>query len=115
MLHSSFTLSVMRHLQHYLFRYHLNTACQIHLALSNARFWLARWTTKKFVEGTVRHSQPLRVAEILVVHAKAAILPDFQQLIFDLTDELRLPVRSESHYFVLAAINFESGVISEGA
>src|SRR6266850_2231850 len=114
-LHSCFFVGKLRHLQHHFFRYHLNTAGEIHLSLSDSRLRISRWAAKKFGKRAVSHSQTLRITEELVVHLEAAVFPNLQQLIFNYRDIFWFSIWRQSHHFVLAAVDLEPGVVSEGA
>ena len=50
-----------------------------------------------------------------MVHANTAVFANFSNVVFDQADVFRFAVRRQAHYFVFAAVNFEAGVISEGA
>ena len=50
-----------------------------------------------------------------MIHANAAVVADFGELILDKRNILRLAVGRQAHHFVFAAVDFESGVISKGA
>ena len=46
---------------------------------------------------------------------ETSVLANLQQIILDCLDVLRLAIRSKPHDFVLATVNFESGVVGESA
>ena len=108
-------MNITRHLQHHFFGDHLNAAREVHLALRDWRLGFSRRATKEFVERAVSHAQALRVVEVVLVELDAAVVANLEQMIFDRVDVLRFAVRRESHHLVLAAVDFESGVVSERA
>src|SRR6266446_2883629 len=50
-----------------------------------------------------------------MVHFQTTVIANFQQLIFDKRNVFWFAVRREAHHFVFAAVNSESGVVSERA
>src|SRR6478735_5976306 len=55
------------------------------------------------------------ITKVLMVHFQTAVIANFQQLIFDKRNVFWLAIRREAHHFVFAAVNSESGIVSECA
>src|SRR6266545_3722842 len=114
-LHVCLFVNMADHLEHDFFSNSLDAARQIHITLGYLCFRLARSAFEETIESPVSHSQALRVAEVLVVHAKAAVFANLGEVIFNQRDVFRLAVWRQAHHFVFAAVDFESGVVSERA
>src|SRR3954452_11951758 len=63
-LHSGFAMSVLRHVQHDLFRDSLDRRCKVHLTLRDFRFWFASWRAKETMELFRGHRQALAIVEV---------------------------------------------------
>src|ERR1700694_651711 len=74
---------IARDLQHDLFRDFLDARRQIEIALSEVRLRLARRAAEQAMKAPVRHRQPLRVVEIVEVHAERTVVADLDQMLAD--------------------------------
>src|SRR5262245_59163002 len=77
LFHPGFALNITRHLQHYFFSNFLNATGEVHLPLCELRFGLSGRAAEKLIKSPVRHSQPLAVTKILLIHSKASVFADF--------------------------------------
>ena len=108
-------LRVPRHPQHDLLGDFLDGRRQVHFALRDHRFGIARRAAEQFVEFAVRHRQSLAIIEILHVHRQRAVGLEVNQLFENHVRVFRLAVGREAHELVFAGVDAEAAEIGERA
>ncbi len=111
--HARLAPHVPGHAQHDLFGDLLNRRRDVHVALGQFRFRLARRRAEKCVELLRGHGQALAIIEIGHVHAKRAVVFQIDQVLQNVIDVRRLPIGREAHELVFARVDAEAAIISE--
>ena len=101
-------------LEHHLLGDRLDRRGQVHFALGERRFGLARRRAEQRIEARVGHRQPGAVVEVVQVQPEGAIVLDVDELLLDDVEILRLAVGREPHHLVFARVDLEAGVVGEG-
>ncbi len=101
-------------LEHHLLGHCLDRSGQIHFALGERRFGLARRGAEQRIEARVGHRQPGAVVEVVQIQPETAVVLDVDELLLDELEILRLAVGGEPHHLVFARVDLEAGVVGEG-
>jgi hypothetical protein len=112
-LQRRFAVGETDRLEHHLLGDLLNRAGEVHFALRQRRFRLARWSAKQMLEPHAGHRQAVRVLEVLHVHPQAAVGSNLEKVVFDERDVFRFAIGREPHHLVLARVDAESREVCE--
>ncbi len=93
----------------------LDRGRQIHFALRDRAFRIARRPAEKLVKFGARHRQPLAIIEILHVHRQRPVGLEVDEFVENNVDIFRFAVGREAHELVFAGIDPKAGEIGERA
>src|SRR5262249_49654108 len=92
----------------------LDRAREIHVALREALFWLARRATEQRVETRIGHGETGAIVEIAQIEAERSVRLEVDQMIENELCVFRFAIRGEPHQLVFPRVDLETGVIREG-
>ena len=99
--------------QHDFLGHRLDRGGEIHVALVEQFFRLARRPAEQRIELVVGHAQAGAIVEIGLVQPERAVGLEVDQVVEDELGVFRLAVGRESHHLVFARIDLEAGVVGE--
>ena len=102
-----------RHAQYYLFQYNLHRCGKVHVPLREEFLGPASRPFKQLVELAVRHRESGAVVEVIQIQSEGTVGLQIDEVIQNLLCESGRAIWRQAHYFVLARVDLEAGVVGE--